>query len=153
MSHADLCRALAARSKTATLATLTKDGYPFGTLVAIAFDGEGRPLLLLSSLAEHTQNLTASDRASVMVHEPIADEALAVARMTIVGLCARVPEGELDAVRAAYLAAQPSAAQYASFKDFAFYRLEPIAVRDVGGFGKMSWVDLEEYRRISRVSG
>lgn len=146
MSHAELCRALAARSKTATLATMTKDGYPFGTLVAIAFDGDGRPLLLLSSLAEHTQNLAACDRASVMVHEPIADEALAVARMTIVGRCARVPDAEAEGARAAYLAAQPSAAQYASFKDFALYRLEPASVRYVGGFGKMSWVDAAEYR-------
>jgi putative heme iron utilization protein len=148
MSHAAKCRALAARSKTASLATIVREpaGHPFATLVAIAFDVAGRPLLLLSSLAEHTANLEADARASILVHDASADDALAAERMTIVGTCARVAESEIPAVRATYLAAQPSAERYASFKDFAFYRLEPAAVRYVGGFGKMSWVDLDEYR-------
>jgi putative heme iron utilization protein len=149
MAHASLCRALAARSKTAALGTIARDpsGYPFATLVAIAFDDAGRPLLLLSQLAEHTANLGACDRASVMVHEERAPgEVLAQERMTIVGTVARVPDAEVAKVRATYLAAQPSSEQFASFKDFAFYRLEPVAVRYVGGFGKMSWVDLDEYR-------
>lgn len=147
MTHAARCRALAARSKTAALGTIAREpaGYPFAKLVAIAFDEAGRPLLLLSQLAEHTANLAACDRASVMVHDE-AGEALAAERMTIVGTVARVPEEEAAAVRATYLAAHPSAEQFASFKDFAFYRLEPLAVRYVGGFGTMSWVDLDEYK-------
>ncbi len=147
MTHAPQCRALARRAKSATLGTLSRDpaGYPFGTLVAVAFDDHGRPLLLLSTLAEHTGNLAACDRASIMIHDD-ASEAVVAERMTIVGTCARVPDAETEGARATYLAAHPSASQYASFKDFAFFRLEPIAVRYVGGFGKMSWVDLSEYR-------
>jgi putative heme iron utilization protein len=44
------------------------------------------------------------------------------------------------------LASQPSASYYVDFKDFAFYRLEPEALRYVGGFGRMSWVTSEDYR-------
>jgi hypothetical protein len=29
--------------------------------------------------------------------------------------------------------------------DFSFYRIQPIAVRYIGGFGKIHWVDMENY--------
>jgi putative heme iron utilization protein len=45
-----------------------------------------------------------------------------------------------------FLAVQPDAAYYVDFRDFAFYRLEPLALRYVGGFGRMSWVTAEDYR-------
>jgi len=149
MIHASQCRALAQRARSAALSTMARDpeGFPFGTLVAVAFDERGRPLMLLSTLAEHTANLAACDRASVMIHDTEAAEAVVAERMTLVGTCARVPAADVADARTAYLAAHPSASQYVSFSDFAFYRLEPAAVRYVGGFGKMSWVDVEAYRR------
>jgi putative heme iron utilization protein len=147
MSHADDCRALAAQAATATLCTLSREpaGYPFGSLVAMAFDARGRPVLLLSALAEHTANLAADSRASILVHAPSAGDPLAAGRMTLLGPCARLPEAEAGPARALFLARHPEAAGYASFKDFALYRLEPVAVRYVGGFGRMSWVDSAEY--------
>jgi putative heme iron utilization protein len=57
-----------------------------------------------------------------------------------------VPSGEREAARGAFLAAQPDASYYVDYKDFAFYRLEPVALRYVGGFGRMSWVGADEYR-------
>ncbi len=53
------CRALAVRARYGALATLSRDrsGFPFATLVAVAFDDHLRPLLCLSTLAEHTKNL------------------------------------------------------------------------------------------------
>lgn len=152
--HAPACRALAARvaarGPSGTLSTIARDpaGFPFGSLVALAFDDEGRPLLLLSSLAEHTGNLLARPEASVMVADPDADPASAVtaARMTIVGRVRRLDGEEADAARARYLGAHPAAAQFASFADFAMYVLDPLSVRYVGGFGRMSWVDGDAYR-------
>jgi hypothetical protein len=49
-------------------------------------------------------------------------------------------------VRATFLEQQPSASYYVDFNDFAFYRLEPSALRYVGGFGRMSWVTADDYR-------
>ncbi len=149
MSHASQCRALAQRARSATLSTMARDpeGFPFGTLVAIAFDERGRPLLLLSTLAEHTANLAACDRASVMIYDTEAAEAVVAERMTLVGPCTRVPAEDVAEARTTYLAAHPSASQYVSFADFALFRLDPLAVRYVGGFGKMSWVDVDAYRR------
>jgi putative heme iron utilization protein len=70
----------------------------------------------------------------------------AAARVTLLGLCRRIPEEEVEAARAAYLAAHPGASRYAGFKDFAYYRVEPVALRYVGSFGRMAWVDAEAYK-------
>ncbi|MBX3262085.1 MAG: DUF2470 domain-containing protein [Labilithrix sp.] len=147
-SHAERCRTLAAGARAATLSTIASDppGYPYGSLVTVAFDG-GRPLLLISRLAEHTQNLERRADASVLVTEPLDRHAqpLAVGRVTILGPCRPVTEAERDAARATFLAAHPDASYYVDFSDFAFYRLEPVALRYVGGFGRMSWVTAEDY--------
>jgi heme iron utilization protein len=149
-SHAERCRTLASQATSATLSTIARDprGFPYGSLVTIAVDGVGRPLLLLSELAEHTGNLQAQAESSVLMTEPLGghDQPLALGRVTILGPCTRVVGAELAGVREAFLAQQPSAAYYVDFKDFAFYRLEPSALRYVGGFGRMSWVSPGDYR-------
>ncbi len=149
-THAARCRAIVENARTATLCTIARDpeGYPYGSLVVVAADALGRPLFLLSKLAEHTGNLLARPEASVLFTEPAEDdpEPLAAHRVTLLGPCTRVPEGDVADARARFLATHASAAQYVDFADFAFYRLEPEALRYVGGFGRMSWVTAEAYR-------
>jgi heme iron utilization protein len=148
-SHAERCRTLVAEARSGTLCTIARDpaGFPYGSLVTVAIDAKGRPLLLLSALAEHTQNLAHRADASMLLAEPADRHAqpLALGRVTLLGPCAKVPAEDRDGARAAFLAHQPDASYYVDFKDFAFYRLEPIALRYVGGFGRMSWVSAEDY--------
>ncbi len=150
-SHAQRCRALLAEARTAALSTLAREpaGFPFGSLVTLAVDPRGRPLLLLSDLAEHTGNLRACADVSVLVLAADAAEPLAAERVTLLGRCARVPDEEAPAALATFLAQQPSAEAYARFADFALYRVEPVALRYVGGFGRMSWVGAEDYGRAA----
>lgn len=152
--HAERCRTLAEGARTGTLATLARDpaGFPYGSLVTVAFDLRGRPLLLLSSLAEHTANLGAHAEASLLVAENRPTQAgdgeadpLTAGRMTLLGTCRPVDRPDVPAVRALFLAKHPKAALYVDFTDFAFYRLEPSQLRYVGGFGRMSWVPPEAY--------
>jgi len=148
-THAERCRTLVRQARSATLSTIARDpeGFPYGSLVTVAIDAVGRPLLLLSTLAEHTRNLHAQSAASVLLTEPLDahDQPLAVGRVTILGCCQLVPDDEKVAVRATFLAQQPGSSYYVDFKDFAFYRLEPSSLRYVGGFGRMSWVTVEDY--------
>jgi putative heme iron utilization protein len=150
-THAERCRTLVGAARSATLCTVARDpaGFPYGSLVSAAADGSGRPLFLLSTLAEHTGNLLAESRASVLVTEPLDrhDQPLAASRVTILGRCVQVPEAERTVVRETFLGHQPNASYYVDFPDFAFYRLEPIALRYVGGFGRMSWVSADDYHR------
>ena len=155
-SHAERSRTLAAQARVGTLCTVAGDhtdvaGTPYGSLVTVAFDGEGCPLLLLSALAEHTRNLVARAEASMLVAEALEAGAdpLALGRATLLGRCVRVASGEEAAVREVFLAAHPRASYYVDFKDFGFWRLEPVSVRYIGGFGRMSWVSGEDYRRAS----
>ncbi|MDP9005573.1 MAG: DUF2470 domain-containing protein [Actinomycetota bacterium] len=148
-SHAERARTLVTGANRGTLSTLATDpaGYPFGSVATYALDDGGAPLLFVSLMAEHTHNAERDPRASLLVAEPVAEghDPLAAGRVTLVGDLAPVP-GEARAwVRDRYLAANPSAGYYIDFGDFAFYRLAPRAIRYVGGYGRMSWVDAGDY--------
>ncbi|MBW3610741.1 MAG: DUF2470 domain-containing protein [Actinobacteria bacterium] len=148
-SHAERCRTLVAGSNRGTLCTLAVDppGYPFGSVATYALGDDGAPLFFVSLMAEHTQNAERDARASLLVAEPVADgsDPLAAGRVTLLGDLARVPDDERPAVRDRYLAANPTSAYYIDFGDFAFYRLAVLAVRYVGGYGRMSWVEAPAY--------
>lgn len=101
---------------------------------------QGRPVLLLSDLAEHTRNLRADPRASLLVWEESASDPLAAGRVTLLGTLV-----ESQAGREGFLARHPSAERYAAFKDFHWFELEVESARYVGGFGRMSWVEASDY--------
>ncbi len=99
-------------------------------------------------MAEHRQNLDARSDASVLVVEPHAptEDPLALGRLTLLGRCVPVEAGKITEARLAFLALHPRAAGYADYTDFAFYRLDVEAIRYIGGFGRMSWVETDAYR-------
>ena len=136
-------RLLLRRARTGTLASLNReDGIPYASLVNVATDVEGRPLILVSTLAWHTRNLLAEPRASVMVAEPPAEgDALTGARVTVMGRFATVDD---PALRRRYLARHPAAAVYAGFGDFDLWRLEPERIHAVAGFGRIETLDADE---------
>ena len=115
-------------------------GYPFGSVVSTLTDHEARPLFLISQLAEHTRNIQQDARASFLVHEQSAD-IQAGERLTLVGRAVRVETTEQPKAR--YLRYFPSTEQYFSL-DFSFYRIEPITLRYVGGFGIARWISPTE---------
>lgn len=146
-THAERARTLVHATKVGSLATVSVDpaGYPFGSVVSYALDDAGNPLLLLSDLAEHTRNLKADPRASLMATEDDRPgDVLALGRVTLVGDLAVATGNERDSVRGRYLEAHPNVV-YADFEDFNFYRLTVSSIRYVGGFGHMSWVPADDY--------
>jgi len=126
------------RCPDAALAThsVAVPGYPFASALPFATDDRHRPVLLISKLAEHTQNLAADARASLMVHMPIADGDMA--RATLVGTVRPVEAEPLLVER--YLRYQPKAADFLALGDFRFYGLEPLQARIIGGFGQAAWL-------------
>ena len=146
-SYAERARTLAHLGGTGTLATLSRKypGHPFASVMPYALDERGRPLMLISSMAMHTQNLIADARASLLVAQPTAGDPLAAARLTLMGEARTVPKGETDGARSAYLARHANARYWVDFDDFAFWRLEPADLYFVGGFGAMDWVPAGEY--------
>jgi len=145
-SDAERGRTLLAAARTGALATVALDpaGFPFGSLVAYAVDDLGRPLLCLSDLAEHSRNLAADPRASLMAAATGAGDPLALARVTVVGPVVELHDDARDAALRTYLDRHPDAF-YATFADFRLYRLDVASVRYVGGFGRMSWVSADDH--------
>jgi heme iron utilization protein len=147
-THAERVRTLLHLSSVATLSTLSRKqpGFPFGSLMPYALDAAGRPLFLISTMAMHTQNLKADPRASLFVTQPAPDgDVLGAARVTVVGNVHQSPDTEKPEAREIYLKAHPNSHYWADFTDFAFFRLEPVDIYYVGGFGVMGWVTAPDY--------
>jgi heme iron utilization protein len=96
--------------RAGTLATLDRNtGHPFASLVNVAADADGSPLILVSRLSTHTANLEADGRASILLAETGKGDPLAHPRVTVLGAMAQVErDGADDArVRRRFLARHP----------------------------------------------
>ena len=133
-------RRLMRSPRTAALATsMAEGGWPYASLVLAAADHDGTPVLLLSRLAEHTRNLEADARASLLFDAVDGlERPLTGARATVLGRAERTVEPRL---RARFLARHPDAAGYADFGDFSFFRLKVESAHLVAGFGRIHWVE------------
>lgn len=145
-SHAERARTLVSSVGSGTLSThaVELDGHPYGSLVLFALH-EGAPVFLISELAEHTRNLRASPRCSLLVTEIGPDNPLALGRVTLLGECSPVAAEQAEAAGETFLSRHEPARYYADFEDFSFWRLQVTGVRYIGGFGRMSWVDTEAW--------
>jgi heme iron utilization protein len=151
-SHAERIRTLMSLVSVATLSTLSRKnpGFPFGSLMPFALDSAGRPIFLISDMAMHTQNLKADSRCSLFVSQVGADgDALGAARATLVGHAKPLPDNDLASARETYLARHENSRYWVDFADFSFFRLQPIGLYYVGGFGVMGWVETPDYENAT----
>jgi heme iron utilization protein len=147
-SHAERARTLISLASLGTLSTLSRkhSGFPFGSLMPYALDLAGRPLFLISNMAMHTQNLKADPRCSLFVGQANADgDPLGTARATLIGVAEPIPASDLSSVREMYLARHENSRYWVDFSDFSFFRLQPVDLYYVGGFGVMGWVEARDY--------
>jgi putative heme iron utilization protein len=145
MSPGEEARRFVRSQRYGILSTLSKklEGYPFGSVVPYVLDQSGAPIILISTLAEHTKNINHDPRVSLLLHEPSQD-VQANARITLVGDAAILQDQ--DSFRARYLRYLPQAEGYFATHDFFFYRITPQQLRFIGGFGAIHWVSAESYR-------
>ena len=132
------------RSRGHVALATSLDGRPYVSLVASACEGDARPLLLLSDLAQHTRNLIADPLVSLLFEETGEHpDPLAAPRLTLLGRAERVD----DARSAARFAARhPASAGYAGFADFHLYRVAIERGHLVAGFGRIAWIEAEHLR-------
>ncbi|MDD2833119.1 MAG: DUF2470 domain-containing protein [Methylotenera sp.] len=114
------------------------EGYPFGSVAPFVLDHTCQPVILISTLAEHTKNISANPKISLLVFAG-SDDLQANARLTLLGEAHKINQDEDTELRARYLRYLPQAASYFDMHDFAFYRIKIKQSRYIGGFGKMSW--------------
>lgn len=123
--------------RAGALGTLNGSGDPFSTLVTVATDHDGSPLILVSQLSAHTRHLDGDPRCSLLLAETGPGDPLTHPRLTLTGRAVKIAEpAARRAVRARFLARHPRAELYADFADFSFWRIAMEQVHLNGGFAR-----------------
>ena len=131
------------------LATLDRGtGHPYASLILLATEPGGAPVVLISRLALHTRNLEQDPRASILLDGTGGlGDPLTGGRLTVTGVAR--PSASSTALRR-FLARHPSAEGYAGFADFSVYELEIAGGHYIGGFGRI--VDLPPAALVSDIA-
>ena len=114
-----------------------REGYPFASRVPYCPDAHGHPLLAVSALAQHTQNLLADARVALNVWDDHPEDVQAASRATLLG---DMELADTDA-GSFYIEHFPAAAAYLQELDFTLYRLRVRDVHFIAGFANVHWLD------------
>lgn len=150
LSRLELLIDLLHSAQEAALAThsTTLEGFPFASAVPFVTDEHHRPILLISGLAEHSRNLAANSRASLMIAKTLGEGEMA--RVSLMGELLPFDADPLLVAR--YLRYHPHAERFLQLGDFRFHRFEPTRVLTVGGFAKASWLEGSRLIEASVIS-
>ena len=114
------------------------EGYPFGSVVPYCLDSDGYPVILISSLAQHTRNIAKNTKVSLTVAQSGVDDVQAGARLTWVGDAEPITD---EAAIQRYYRFFPESRGYHNTHNFDFYRIVPVRSRYIGGFGDIHWLE------------
>ncbi len=149
-----VAKTLLRTTRAGALATIDRNtGHPFASLVNVATDADGSPLILISRLSTHTSNLEKDGRASLLLASVGKGDPLAYPRLTVLGAFSPIARenAEEARVRRRFLGRHPKSELYAGFGDFSFWRLGVVSVHLNAGFGRAA--DLKAADVITDVSG
>jgi len=143
MTRGDEARRMARHFRSGVLATqsLKFPGYPYASALPFCTDQQGRVVVLISHLAEHTQNADHDRRVSFLV-APSGAALQEQARVTLIGDLAPAEDAE---VQARYLRYFPEGERYLGIGGFRFFVLEPLSLRYIAGFGSIHTVPGESF--------
>lgn len=119
------------------------DGYPFGSVAPFVLNHQGMPVILISTLAEHTKNIIGNAHVSLVVFDN-EEDLQANARLTLLATAEQTDKNNA-LIRERYLRYIPQAEQYFDMHDFHFYTLHITHARYIAGFGKMGWVTGDDF--------
>jgi heme iron utilization protein len=138
-TRGDEARRLLRRFRAGVLSTHSAKhpGYPYGAALPFATDARGAIVVLISHLAEHTQNLQQDARVSFTV-SPLAAGFQSEQRLSVLGDAAVIDEA---ASAERYLRIHPEGQQHLEIGGFRFYRVEPRHARLISGFGSLHWIE------------
>jgi len=132
----------AERSGTLSSHSAKLPGYPYGSALPHVADHYGRPVVLISHLAEHTRNVEEDGRVSFLV-SACGPDLQARPRAALVGNAQPLDAG--SSLQDRYLRFFPEHAQYLEIGGFRFWAIEPVQVRLIEGFGSLHWIAGQTY--------
>ena len=126
------------------ISAATDGNYPYASLSLVCLDHDATPYMLLSDLADHSQNLVANAKAGMLFDGTAGyRDPLAGGRVTLVGSMTKVED---DRMLQRFLGRHPASKLYAGFKDFSLYKYTIDAAHLIGGFAKAIWVPSHELK-------
>ena len=129
-------------------------GYPFGSVMPFVLGHDCQPILLISSIAEHTKNIIANPKVSLLVFQSdnlkSAEDLHANGRLTLIGEAEQLDKNDAD-LMARYCRYFPESIGYLAMHDFQFYRINIAQARYIAGFGKMGWMAGDELVNIKNI--
>jgi heme iron utilization protein len=149
-----VAKGLLRATRAGSLATIDRNtGHPFASLVNVATDIDGAPLILVSRLSTHTANLEVDGRASLLLASTGKGDPLAHPRLTLLGSFVQIARDDREEarVRRRFLARHPKSELYAGFADFSFWRLDAVSAHLNGGFARAA--DLKAADVMTDISG
>lgn len=118
-------------------------GAPMVTRIAVGTEG-GDPVILVSTLSNHTRALRADPACSLLVGEPgRKGDPLTYPRLTIQAMA---EPAEKEVLRNGWLATHPKSTLYIDLADFLFFRLKVREAYLNGGFGKAYRLTAQDLR-------
>lgn len=143
MTRGNEARRLLRKFSSGVLATqsLKFPGYPYASSLPFCCDQRGRVVVLISHLAEHTQNADHDPRTGFLV-SPLSRDLQEQARVSMIGDIAAIDDG---AMSARYLRYFSEAEQYLQIGGFRFFRIEPRSLRYIAGFASIHTIAAQSY--------
>ena len=121
--------------------SLKFSGYPFGSVTPFVLDHNCHPIILISSIAEHTKNIINNPKVSIVVFEKNED-LQANARLTLIGEAVQIDKND-ENLMSRYGRYFPESIGYFDVHDFQFYCINIKHARYIAGFGKMGWLNAD----------
>jgi len=119
-------------------------GYPFGSVVPYCVSNDGLPIILISTIAQHTKNILADPKVSLTVTESDIDDSQTAGRVTYLGDAELMDKDDSDGFER-YYNFFPQSRDYHLTHDFNFYVIKPVRVRFIKGFGQIYWIEKDDF--------
>ncbi|MFT7235348.1 MAG: putative heme iron utilization protein [Methylophagaceae bacterium] len=124
-------------------------GYPFGSITPYCINLDGQPVILISTIAQHTKNILADNKVSLIAYDPQTDDAQAAGRVTYIANAIKTDD---EAMAERYYRFHPNSRNFHNTHNFNFYTLDFVRVRYIGGFGEIYWVEKAGFMKESPFS-
>ena len=116
-------------------------GYPFGSITPYCFNRHGQAVILISTIAQHTKNIKANNKVSLIAFDDATDSQ-AAGRVTYIGDAKPVND---DEIAERYYRFFPDSRDFHKTHDFNFYLIEFVRARYIGGFGQIFLVENSDF--------
>ena len=136
-------------SRSGILSTISKKNknYPFGSFATFVTARDRTIYFYFSDIAQHTINLKENPKACLTISKSISNEDVQNSqRLSLMGNIKSIKESNKEYCKNKFHEFFPESKKYMNFHGFNFYQLEINSIRWIGGFGKIAWLETEDWK-------